>query len=227
MRAALSKMTFLNKKMSDGSNLDMISPLASIIKAILTVFVLMAVLQYFGLTDVLAPLKDMLNKFMAAIPNIIGASIVAYAGWMIAKTVSQLTSMVLLRADDVIAEKTGNKDIRISPFASAFIFGGILLPIIVAALGILNIPAISDPASEMIGKLMASVPNIIGAAIIILVAFYTAKFVTYMLSGLFEGMQLNSLPEKIGLTGIFTEKFTLTRLINSCLLYTSPSPRDS
>ncbi len=221
IRSALSKISLLNRKMDDGSVIDLVSPIASIIKAILTIFVLMTVLQYFGLTDVLAPLKDMVNKFMAAIPNIIGAGIVGYAGWMIAKTVSQLVGMVLVKADTVIADKTGNKDIKISPFGSAFIFGGILLPIVVAALGILNIPAISDPASDMIGKLMAAVPNIIGAAIIILVAYYVAKFVTFMLGGLFEGMQLNSLPEKIGLTGIFTEKFTLTKLINSGITFFS------
>ena len=221
VRSALSKISFLNRTMGDGSKIELVSPLTSIIKAVLTIFVLMTVLQYFGLTDVLAPLKDMVNKFMAAIPNIIGAGIVGYAGWMIAKTVSQLVGMVLLKADDVIATKTGNTDIRVSPFGSAFIFGGILLPIVVAALGILNIPAISDPASEMIGKLMAAVPNIIGAAIIILVAFYVARFVNYMLSGLFEGMQLNSLPEKIGLTGIFTDKFTPTKLVTSGITFFS------
>ena len=220
-KSALSKIPFLNKTTADGKQLELVSPLTSIIKAVLTIFVLMTVLQYFGLTDVLAPLKDMVNKFMSAIPNIIGAGIVGYAGWMIAKTVSQLVGMVLLRADDIIAEKTGNTDIRVSPFASAFIFGGILLPIIVAALGILNIPAISNPASEMIGKLMNAVPNVIGAVIILLVAYYTAKFVTYMLGGLFEGMQLNSLPEKMGLTGIFTPTFTLTKLVNTGIIFFS------
>ena len=221
LSSILSKISFLNRKMSDGTVVDLVSPLSSIIKAVLTIFVLVTVLQYFGLTEVLAPLEDMLNKFMAAVPNIIGAGVVGYAGWMIAKTVSHLVGMVLLKADDMIATKTGNTDIRISPFVSALTFGAILLPIVVAALGILNIPAISDPASEMIGKLMAAVPNIVGAFIIILVAYYVAKFVTYMLSGLFEGMQLNSLPDKIGLTGIFTKNFTLTKLINSGVIFFS------
>ena len=76
LRSSLSRMPFLNRKMADGSKVDMVSPVSSIIKAILTIFLLMTVLQYFGLTDVLAPLKDMLNEFMAAVPNIIGAGIV-------------------------------------------------------------------------------------------------------------------------------------------------------
>jgi len=220
-KSCLSKISFLNRKLADGSTLEVVSPLVSIIKAVLTIFVLMTVLQYFGLNDVLAPLKDMMNKFLATIPNIIGAGVIAYAGWIIAKTVSQLVGIVLIRADQAIATKTGNSDIKVSPFGTAFIFGGILLPIIVAALGVLNIPAISIPASDMIGKLMAAVPNIIGAVIIILVAYYTTKFVIYMLNGLFSGLQLDSLPAKIGLDNVFNEKFTLTKLVNSSIMFFS------
>jgi hypothetical protein len=221
LRGMLGKISFFKAHPENNNGAEMVPLIGSVIKAVLTIFVLMAVLQYYGLTDVLAPLKDMLNKFMAAIPNIIGAGVVGYAGWIIAKTVSQLLGMALGNVDNKIAEKTGNSDIKISPFASAFIFGGILLPIIVAALGILNIPSISIPATEMLEKLMAAVPNIIGAAIIMLVAFYVAKFVNYMLSGLFQGMQLDSFPEKMGMKGIFTEKFTLTKLITSGILFFS------
>ena len=219
--AALKKVPALNRKGKDGETIDLVKPITSLVKAGLTIFVLMAVLQHFGLTDVLAPLKDMMNKFTAAIPNIIGAGIIAYAGWIIAKTVSQLVGMALTKVDKVLAEKTGNSDIKISPFGSAFIFGGIVLPIIVAALGVLNIPAISDPASEMIGKLMAAVPNIIGAAVIVLVAYYVAKFVVYMLGGLFAGMNVDALPAKLGISGIFTQSFTLTKLISSGIMFFS------
>ncbi len=221
LRGMMGKISFFKEHPENNNGAEMVPLIGSVIKAVLTIFILMAVLQYYGLTDVLAPLKDMLNKFMAAIPNIIGAGVVGYAGWIIAKTVSQLLGMALSNVDDKIAAKTGNADIKISPFASAFIFGGILLPIIVAALGILNIPSISIPATEMLEKLMAAVPNIIGAAIIMLVAFYVAKFVTYMLGGLFQGMQLDTYPEKMGMKGIFTEKFTLTKLISSGIMFFS------
>lgn len=181
----------------------------------------MAVLQHFGLTDVLDPLKAMLEQFMGAIPNMIGAGVIAYAGWIIAKIVSQLVGVGLTQVDDQIAERTGNSDLKISSFGSAFIFGGILLPIIVIALGVLDIPAISEPASAMIEKLMAAVPNIIGATVILLVAYFVAKFVVYMLSGLLEGMDINSLTEKMGVVGMFSESFTPTKLIGGAIMFFS------
>lgn len=220
-RRILSKASFLSHTGTDGSVTDFSGPIASFFKAVLTIFVLMAVLQHFGLTDVLAPLKEMLNKFMSAIPNLIGAGVIGYAGWIIATIVSQLVGVGLTTVDDQIAEKMGNNDIKVSSFGSAFIFGGILLPIIVSALGVLNIPAISEPASAMIKKLMAAVPNIIGAVIILLVAYFVAKFVVHMLSGLLSGMNIDSLPEKIGAKGIFTSDFTPTKLIGGAIMFFS------
>ncbi len=217
----LSKVAVLRRENPDGSVTDLVSPIASLVKAVLTIFVLMAVLQHFGLTDVLAPLKEMVNKFMTAIPNVIGAGVIGYAGWVIAKIVSQLVGAGLGKVDAQLAEKTGNKDIKISKFGSALIFAVILLPIAVSALGVLNIPAISDPASAMIQKLMAAVPNIIGAAIILLVVYFAARFVIFILGGLLEGMNINALPEKLGIQGLFTENFTPVKLVGFGIMFFS------
>lgn len=217
----LSKASFLTQTNADGSVTDLTAPIASLVKSVLTIFVLMAVLQHFGLTDVLVPLKEMLNKLMKAIPNVIGAGIIGYAGWVIAKIISQLVGIALSKVDEKISEKTGNTDLKISTFGSAFVFASVLLPIIVSALGVLNIPTISEPASAMIQKLMTAVPNIIGAAIILLVAYMVSKFVVYILSGLLKGMGIDSLPEKLGAQSIFSESFTPTKLIGGAIIFFS------
>jgi len=217
----LKKVSMLHRTNPDGSVTDLATPIASLIKAVLTIFVLMAVLQHFGLTDVLEPLKDMVSKFMTAVPNIIGAGVIGYAGWVIAKIVSQLAGVGLGKVDEQLAERTGNRDIKVSKFGSALIFAIILLPIVVSALGVLNIPAISDPASAMIQKLMAAVPNIIGAGIILLVVFFAAKFVVYILGGLLEGANINALPEKMGMQGMFTATFTPTRFVGGAIMFFS------
>lgn len=215
----LRKVGFLYNVNADGSTTDLASPISSLFKAVLTIFLLMVVLQYFGLTDVLVPLKDMVTELAGAIPNVIGAGIIVYAGWIIAKIISEFVGIGLSKFDEKISEKTGKDDIKLSGFGSAFVKVAILLPIIVSALGVLNIPAISDPASAMIEKLMAAVPNIIGAGIILLVAYLVTKFVISMLSGLLQGMQVNDLPEKMGMTGIFTESFTLIKLIGVSIMF--------
>lgn len=217
----LKKVGVLHSTDSTGTVTDLATPIASLIKAVMTIFVLMAVLQHFGLTDVLTPLQSMVTKFTVAVPNIIGAGVVAYAGWIIAKIVSEFVGLGLGKVDDQIAQRTGNNDVKISKFGSAFIFGAILLPIVVSALGVLNIPAISEPASAMIQKLMQAVPNIVGAGIILLVAYFVAKFVVFMLAGLLESMNVDELPSKLGAQGLFTESFTPTKLVGGSIMFFS------
>lgn len=210
----LGKVEFMEKA-------NIVKPVTSLIKAVLTIFVLIAVLEHFGLTNVLEPLKAMAEQFLSAVPRIIGAGVVAYAGWVIAKIVSELVGAGLGKADEKLALRTGNEDFKVSKFGAAFVFGAVLLPIVVAALGVLDIPAISVPASEMINKLMAAVPNIVGAAIILLVTYFVAKFVVFMLTGLLEGMNVNALPEKLNAQKLFSESFTVTKLVGSSIMFFS------
>ena len=214
LQRILNKMDFLQRA-------KLVQPIGSLIKAILTIFVLVAVLQHFGLADVLAPLRNMVDQFLTAVPRIIGAGIIGYAGWVIAKIVAELAGVALQKVDNQLAEKTGNEEIKISKFGSAFIFGGILLPIVVTALGVLDIPSISVPASDMVNKLLAAIPSIIGAGIILLVTYFVAKFVVYMLTGLLEGIKIDALPVKLGIDSLFTERFTPTKLIGGAIMFFS------
>lgn len=197
----------------------LVSPVHGLIKAAMTLFVLMAVLQHFGLTGVLDPLKEMVEKFFSAIPNVIGAGVIAYAGWIIAKIVSQLVGSGLQTVDYKVLAKTGNENLKLSKLGSSVTFAVILLPITVAALGVLNIPAISEPASNMIQKLMAAIPNIIGAAIILGVTYFVVKFVTSILTGILEGLNVDSLPQKMGAQSLFSSTFTPTKLITSTIMF--------
>lgn len=212
IKKLLGKVGFLGKH-------NLVSPVSGLIKAALTIFVLMAVLQHFGLTGVLDPLKEMVEKFFTAIPNIIGAGVIGYAGWIIAKIVSELVGTGLQKVDHQLVAKTGNESLKVSKLGSSFVFAVILLPIAVAALGVLNIPAISGPASDMINKIMAVIPNIIGAAIILGVTYFIVKFVTSILAGILEGLNIDSMPHRLGVQGLFSPTFTPTKLISGTIMF--------
>jgi len=216
---ALGKISFLRRENSDGTILDLATPIASLVYFLIVLFVLIAVLGAMGLTDVLEPLKNMLNQFISYLPNVLGAGIVAYVGWILAKIVAEFVGAVLNTADQQLAIRTGSTDFKVSKFGSAFVFAIILLSIAVAALGILDIAAISEPATAMIHKLMAAVPNIIAAAIILLVTWFVARFVVFILTGLLDGMNINQMPEKMGMQGMFTESFTPTKLIGGAVMF--------
>jgi hypothetical protein len=218
---ALGKVSVLKREAADGSVTDLASPIASLVYFVLVLFVLIAALGAMGLTDVLEPLKGMVSQFMAYIPKIIGAGIVGYIGWILANIISEFVGVALLKADEQLALRTGNSDMKVSKIGSAFVFAAILLPIVVAALGILDIEAISAPATAMIHKLMAAIPSIIAAAIILAVTYFVARFVIIILNGIFEGMNIDSMPEKMGMQGLFTPTFTPTKLIGNAIMFFS------
>lgn len=216
---ALSKVGALRREAADGTITDLATPIATLVYFVIVLFVLIAALGAMGLTDVLEPLKNMANQFLGYIPNILGAGIVGYVGWILAKLVSEVVGVALNKADQQLAIKTGSTDFKVSKLGSAFIFAAILLPIAVAALGILDIEAISEPATAMIHKLMAAIPNIIAAGIILAVAFFVARFVIFILTGILEGMNINSMPQRLGIQGMFSDTFTPTNLIGGAIMF--------
>ncbi len=109
IKKILAKIPSLQREQADGSVTDLASPIASLLKAVLTILVLIAVLEHFGLTNVLDPLKEMVRKFAAVLPNIIGAGVIAYAGWVIAKVVSQLAGVALGKARRTVGRKDGQQ----------------------------------------------------------------------------------------------------------------------
>jgi hypothetical protein len=75
----------------------------------------------------------------------------------------------------------------------------VLVPVLIAALDALKIQAISAPATDMLGTVMAAVPNIFGALIILGVAWFIAGFLASVVSTLLAGAGFDALPERLGL----------------------------
>jgi len=186
---------------------------------IILLFVLLIVLERLGVTSVLDPLKNLVNKFTGALPNVIGAGIVFYAGWIISNLASSAVGLGASKLDTQLVERGFNPEFKISKFLSAFVLGAILLPIVVAGFQVLNIPAISDPAVAMVKEFMGAVPNIVAAGIILLVAYMMSKFIVMMLSGLLDGMNVNAIPAKMGMGNMFNEERTAVGVIGQIVTF--------
>jgi len=210
--------TGFGKKLSN-NNEDAVSAIAAFAYYLVLLNVLLIVLERMNITSVLDPLKHLASQFMGALPNIIGAGIIFYAGWIIATLASSFVSLAAKKIDKTLEEKGFNVDFKASSFLGAFVFGGILLPIVVAGFEFLNIKPISEPATQMITEFMQAVPNIVGAALILIVAYVLGRFIIFMLTGLLKGMNVDQIPEKIGLDSVFNEQRTLTSMIGSVIMF--------
>jgi len=216
----LGKAQWMNRLGSSPEQRAEISgSISSLVYYLVVLNVLLVVLEQMGITSVLDPLKNLANNFLAMLPNIIGAGIIFYAGWVIAKLCAGLVEMAAGKLDDAIAAQGAPVNFKTSKFLGAFTLGAVLLPITVAGFDTLKIKAISVPAISMIQDLMLSVPKILGAGLILGVSYGVGKFVIFMLSGLLEGMNLNALPPKMGIANLLPEGRTFVETIGSICMF--------
>ncbi len=68
----------------------------------------------------------------------------------------------------------------------------ILVPVLISALAALQLDAITKPATDMLAKIMSAMPNIVGAAIVILLAVVIGKVISGIVSNLLAGLGFNN-----------------------------------
>jgi len=157
---------------------------------IVFVLFLPGVLDKLGLENVALPITSMVSQFLNFIPSIIAAVIILLVGVFVANIIRQLLTPVLRKLNiDRIQEKAGLKvgeGSTVSSMISYIVYILILIPVIIAALQVLNITAITQPAVAMLNKIVLFLPNIFVAigivAVGVFIANITGKLLTTVLS---------------------------------------------
>ncbi|MCW5556527.1 MAG: hypothetical protein KIT22_01585 [Verrucomicrobiae bacterium] len=76
----------------------------------------------------------------------------------------------------------------------------ILVPVLISALNALQLDAVTKPASDMLGKILAALPNLLGAAVVVLLAVVIGKKSSPASFQSADGTRPgNALPLKLGL----------------------------
>lgn len=176
--------------------------ISKLVYLLVLIFVFVLALNKLGMTAVLDPLKEMLSGFVSYVPNIVGAGLVAYVGYMLANIVSDLVGMSGTTIQSWIPKLKLPENINLVPILKKVVFIIIFIPILIAALNILNMDAVSVPASEMLSQFLSSVPKIIMAMLILIIFIVGARFVSGIVKDLLNSMNLNAVAGKIGLDAI-------------------------
>ncbi|HEU4677775.1 MAG TPA: hypothetical protein VFS75_03615 [Candidatus Paceibacterota bacterium] len=125
-----------------------------------------------------------LNELAASLPNIAGAVLIILIGWVIAVIVAAIVRRGLQwMGADGLFEKTGvnrspiSSRTRVSNVVGAFVKWLIILGAVGIAAEIVHL----DGVAAFIGSLFAYVPNILVAAVILVVGFITADKVSALI----------------------------------------------
>jgi hypothetical protein len=96
-----------------------------------------------------------------------------------------------------MASALGN--VSLSGLIGTIIYVLILIPVAIAAMNTLNIPAVSLPAAEMLTNLLNALPAIFGALLLLGIAYFVARLVGAFVAGVLANIGFNNLFRWLGL----------------------------
>jgi len=163
-----------------------------------------AILNALALPGLLEPVQVMVGKVLGFLPNLFGAVLILGVGWLAARIIQRIcTSLLAAVGADTLSERVGLAPIlgekQLSGVLGLIIYILVLLPILVAALGALQLQAVTQPASEMLNLVLTALPAIFAAALVILIAYVVGRVVASLVTNLLTGLGFNRLPAKLGL----------------------------
>lgn len=152
-----------------------------------------------NLGDAFRPVAQLTNDIFAFLPRLIGAALVFFVGLVIARIVRALVETALSAANvDGLMARAGvgarGATVRtdsaavppgaapgasrntLAKAAGIIVFALIIIPVAIAALNILNIPAITVPATNMLNLVLAAIPRVIAAALWLAIAYAVGMF---------------------------------------------------
>jgi hypothetical protein len=204
-RTAGTIMPAMSRRMAVGENQVLPSEtLGNALYWFVFLFFLPAILGVLELQGPLAPVQNLLNEILSALPNIFKAVMIGVVGWFVAKIVRELATNLLAAAGtEKLASKIGlNKAApgqSLSGLLGTIVYMMVLIPTAVAALDALQIPAISKPATSMLQQVLTAIPQILTAVAILGVAFVVSQFIGELVTNLLNGLGFNNIFRALGL----------------------------
>lgn len=210
---------------SNDQKTSMSETIAQVFYYLVWVLFLPGIFQTFGLTSVATPIQNMIDTALAYLPNILGAILLVVIAVIAGRFVKNLVYNLALSLnidrwiskvtsqDSEMETKEGisseQKD-TIANVLANIVYVLILIPILIVALEALGIRSISEPIINVLNSIMAAIPNILVAVILLAVGIAIAKFVGDLITNLLRGTGINNLMNNVNVKG--TQNLDLAKI---------------
>ncbi len=170
-----------------------------------------AVLDTLALGALLSPVQSMMDQVLGFLPNLFAAALIGAVGWFIARILQQITTNLLAALGmDQLCENLGIAAVlgkqRISTVVGLVVYILILIPVLVAALNALQLTAITQPASNMLDAILAAIPLVFAAGLLLVIAYVVARVVGGLISNLLAGVGFDRVRTLFGVAEETTAK---------------------
>lgn len=185
---------------------------------VLMLFVLLIVLEKMGVQEVLQPLEDLFNSFVSVLPNLLYAFVIAFIGYFVAKLVAELVGLGAKTLESFAIKMKLAEPSRFVNLVKRLVFIIIFVPLLIQAIDLLNLNAISDPAKSMLTTFIDAIPNIVAAVVIIGFFFFVGRYLTNILKDILKSFGVDNFAKKIGFGEILGTQ-SASNLIGNILFF--------
>ena len=149
---------------------------------LIVLFGVVAALGVLNLGQVVTPLTTLLNQIAGFLPNILGAALIFFIGFVVATLASRVTEAALTAVDadrwldrSGLSRTTGSTGV--SKALATLVFVLILIPITIAALEQLNIESLTTPAVAVLTTVFDAIPRVLAAAVVLAIGWFIGRWV--------------------------------------------------
>lgn len=219
----VDQIPFLQRGTSSGESVGM--ALGKIVSLLVWLLGLLAVLQQLGFDSVITPVQGLLSNFIGYLDNVVFAAAIFFIGSMIAGIARDLVETALGAVDfDKWANKGGVEAITgnnaITKTISTIVYVLVIIPVAIAALQMLEISAITEPAMNLLNMVFKAIPLIIGACLLLGIGFVISRWIASLIRDLLPSLgadrainELGILPEGRSASGVIATITTIAIMI--------------
>lgn len=197
----LSK-TQVDEKLTEAAGVRPISETIGVVLhgGILLLF-LPLILGTLELDSLLVPVQEMIGTLLSYVPNILAALIVGFIGWVVARVLRDVvTALTTSLGGEELSKKLNlPENAELPKVLGVVVQAFVLVPAVVVALQVLEIEAITGPATRMLETMIDAVPQIVAAALILAIAVAVAKLISPVVVNVLAATGFDKLPGMLGL----------------------------
>ena len=188
----------------EGQTVSVSKALADGVYWLIFLLFLPAIISALALEGLFGPVQGLVDGLFGFLPNILAAGLILAVGWFLARLVRRVVTNLLATVGvDRLSDQVGASPLlgtmRLSGLVGLIVYVLILFPVLISSLNALQLAAITEPASNMLGTILDVVPSLFAAVMLIGVAYFVGRLVSRLASSVLAGGGFDNILAQLGL----------------------------
>lgn len=208
--AGVQKWTGRRRILPDGTEIKQVNHadalMGKVVYYIILIFAVLGCFSILGLDAAASPLQDFISRIAKYAPNIAGALLLVVVALILGSVAKALVRSALQKSklnERLAAQMKIQSAEELTHYVAQTVYYLVFLFFLPAILNALEIYGITKPLQSMFEKVLTYLPNLLSAAVILLLGLWVAQVVRKAVTGLVVISRLNSFGEQMGVSKLF------------------------